>query len=407
VSCFAVIDTETTGLSPAYHHRIVEIAVVLANDDGEVIHEWVTLVNPERDLGSKEIHGLSAADVYSAPTFRQVAGDIECLLRSNVLVAHNLLFDAAFVAAEFQRLGHEVLISPSAGLCTLRLASRYLTPGPLTLEACCERIGCRIQHAHSALDDARAAARLLAYYLAADDRFLRTWSDVIRAARQSRWPGLTPSGVACVTRTSSAASAGDHFLSRLVARVPRREIHPSANSYLAVLDKALLDRQLSLHEQDELVSAAEMMGISRGEALLLHKAYLAGLVRIATEDGSVTAAERDELESVALLLGLGAADVNEALSGNVRASDFEVGGFVLKPGEAVVFTGEAPGIDRLALEYQARSLGLRVTSAVSGKTSLLVAADPDSFSGKARKARDLGVPIVDYETYRKMIDATF
>ena len=54
-----------------------------------------------------------------------------------------------------------------------------------------------------------------------------------------------------------------------------------------------------------------------------------------------------------------------------------------------MFTGEAPGIDQADLEMQARSLGLRVTGAVSGKTSLVVAADPDSISGKAQKARKL------------------
>jgi DNA polymerase III subunit epsilon len=70
-----------------------------------------------------------------------------------------------------------------------------------------------------------------------------------------------------------------------------------------------------------------------------------------------------------------------------------------------VFAGEAPGVDRADLEYQARALGLRVTGAVSGKTSLVVAADPDSISGKARKARDLGVPIVDYPTYMSMLDS--
>ena len=81
------------------------------------------------------------------------------------------------------------------------------------------------------------------------------------------------------------------------------------------------------------------------------------------------------------------------------------GGFGLRAGDAVVFTGDAPGIDRTDLEYQARTLGLRPTGAVSGKTRLLVAADPDSLSGKARKARELGVPIVDYATYLGMLDS--
>jgi DNA polymerase-3 subunit epsilon len=82
-----------------------------------------------------------------------------------------------------------------------------------------------------------------------------------------------------------------------------------------------------------------------------------------------------------------------------------VGNFALKPGDVVVFTGDPEGMNRADLEYQARALGLRVTGAVSGKTSLVVAADIDSISGKARKARDLGIPIVDYATYLGMLDS--
>lgn len=41
------------------------------------------------------------------------------------------------------------------------------------------------------------------------------------------------------------------------------------------------------------------------------------------------------------------------------------------------------------------SLGFTPWNAVTKKVRLLVAADPDSLSGKARKARDYGIPIVD------------
>lgn len=44
-----------------------------------------------------------------------------------------------------------------------------------------------------------------------------------------------------------------------------------------------------------------------------------------------------------------------------------------------------------------------MTGVVSRKTTIVVAADPDSISGKARKARDLGIPIVDYATYLGML----
>ncbi len=403
MSHFAVIDTETTGLSPAHHHRIVEIAVVVLDDRGKVVREWATLVNPERDVTAGEIHGLAGADVYAAPTFKQIAGDLEGLLRGNVPFAHNLAFDAAFLAAEYDRLGHPIPLGPATGLCTLRLSARYLYSGSRTLEACCDCIGHRLESAHSALHDARAAASLLVHFLSVDRKFCRRWSDEIRAAERFPWPGLPPRRVQCVPRASVEGPSRDHFLSRLVSRSTRREITPDAESYLAVLDKALLDRQLSRHEEDELIAVARMIGLSREDAMVLHRSYLACLGRLALADGIVTDEERDDLNAVARMLGLGSAAVERALSGSEDVPDFEVGGFNLKPGDAIVFTGEALGMEREELTSQARALGLKVRSMVSRKTTLLVAADPDSLSGKARKAREVGVPIVDYETYRKMI----
>jgi DNA polymerase-3 subunit epsilon len=140
-----------------------------------------------------------------------------------------------------------------------------------------------------------------------------------------------------------------------------------------------------------------------GQAIEL--GLVGGLLLGLDEQFHVTEQERTELKAVASMLGLASSDVETALHavdvGN--GHEWVVGGFSLQPGHAVVFTGGAPGMDRDDLAYQARALGLRVTGAVSGKTHLVVAADPDSLSGKARKARDLGVPIEDYATYVRLL----
>ncbi|QMW64912.1 3'-5' exonuclease [Mumia sp. ZJ1417] len=102
---YAVIDTETTGLSPKYHHRIAEIGVVLVDGSGRIEHEWSTLVNPDRDLGPQRIHGIRAADARRAPRFEDLAAHLVELLRGRTLVAHNLPFDLTFLEAEYARLG--------------------------------------------------------------------------------------------------------------------------------------------------------------------------------------------------------------------------------------------------------------------------------------------------------------
>lgn len=70
---YAVIDFETTGILPSYHHRVIEIGVARVEDDGTVSGRWETLVNPQRDPGRQDIHGIRAADILDAPLFSGVA----------------------------------------------------------------------------------------------------------------------------------------------------------------------------------------------------------------------------------------------------------------------------------------------------------------------------------------------
>lgn len=45
---FAVLDFETTGTAANRDDRVVEVGVVLLTSDGNIEHEWSTLVNPGR-----------------------------------------------------------------------------------------------------------------------------------------------------------------------------------------------------------------------------------------------------------------------------------------------------------------------------------------------------------------------
>ncbi|TXR55516.1 exonuclease domain-containing protein [Quadrisphaera setariae] len=77
----------------------------------------------------------------------------------------------------------------------------------------------------------------------------------------------------------------------------------------------------------------------------------------------------------------------------------------LRPGDAVVFTGGDPEV-RALLEQRCRERGLRVTSAVSGRTALLVTDDVHSGTTKARRALQLGTPVVDTATAAVLIETS-
>lgn len=404
VTGYAVVDIETTGLFSGMHDRITEVAVVQVDCAGVIIDEWCTLVNPHRDLGPQHIHGIQAADARLAPTFADIAGDLATRLAGRVVVAHNLSFDTRFLVSEFRRLGIDAPVNCDNGLCTMRLSNTYLDGPARSLAACCAAAGIDHAEAHSALPDARACAGLLAAYLRLAPR-PEPWAGLLTAADRLTWRDLPP---CCgrTTRRRSASTAPRSFLARMVDRLPRVPQPPHADDYLALLDRALVDRHLSAAEQDALLAVADTIGLSFAEMMELHRTYLVALANAAWQDAVVTDDERKDLLDVADLLGLARQEVDIALwnAQNGNGARPALGGFRLKPGDLVVFTGQMT-CPRDQWERRAIDLGLRVNGKnVTNGTCLLVAADPDSQSGKADKARRYGIPIVTETAFAKLLN---
>lgn len=117
----ALIDLETTGLSPATD-RITEIGLVLM-DEGRVVHCWSSLVNPEQPVAPEIqwLTGLNNEQLARSPVFGEVWSHLEPLLRNRILVAHNARFDHGFLKAELRRLGQRHFTEV---LCTARLSRR-------------------------------------------------------------------------------------------------------------------------------------------------------------------------------------------------------------------------------------------------------------------------------------------
>ncbi|MDF5759276.1 exonuclease domain-containing protein [Spongiactinospora sp. TRM90649] len=398
---YAVIDVETTGLRPSWHDRVIEVAVVLLDPLGRITGEWCTLVNPERDLGAQGIHGIRAADVRHAPSFKDVAASLIEMLRGRVPVAHNLRFDAGFLEYEFARADMPIPALGPSGVCTMTEALRFLPAAPRTLAGCCAVADVPLDDHHNALADAHAATDLLRHYLALAHPD-SPWAASLKAAAELTWPTASCSTAAPVRRGVSAERDG-HFLARILDRMPRGTGTVQADPYLALLDQVLLDHHIAATEADLLIALAAQLDLSRAEATSLHREYLSGLAAAAKADGVVTVEERQELDSVAVLLGLALTAVEEALAAAApRRHLAATGGFRLQSGDLVVFTGEMDD-GREAWEERARRAGLIAHPNVTKRVRLLVAADPDTMSGKARKARAYGIPIVTPGAFARMI----
>lgn len=162
---YAVLDLETTGLSPR-ESNVVEIAIVELDEHGDITKEWTSLVNPpfHGELGATHIHGITREMVSGAPTMLQLADEIIEQLRDHIIVGHVVEFDLAHIIGEFERIGRPLPNVRAVSLCTRDLARSYID-APRTLKACCDAVGIELRDAHSALGDTRATAQLFKVFL--------------------------------------------------------------------------------------------------------------------------------------------------------------------------------------------------------------------------------------------------
>lgn len=160
---YAIIDIETTGLSPQYE-RITEVAIMI-HDGSQVTDRFISLINPEKKIPFRirEMTGISDAMVAEAPRFCEVARRIVEITEGCVFVAHNAKFDYSFIRAEFARLGYQY---ERQTLCTRQL-SQKLMPGlrSYSLGNLCNQLDIKIQHRHRAFGDAEATTQLFDHLL--------------------------------------------------------------------------------------------------------------------------------------------------------------------------------------------------------------------------------------------------
>jgi DNA polymerase-3 subunit epsilon len=157
------LDTETTGLSPAQGHRVIEVAAVETinrRPTGNHFHEYV---NPEREIdqAAQEVHGITQEFLQDKPLFEAIAEDFLQFVSGAELIMHNAPFDVGFLNSELGRIG----LQPVEAICdkvtdTLKMAKDARPGQRNNLDALCRHFG--IDNTRRTLHGALLDSELLA-----------------------------------------------------------------------------------------------------------------------------------------------------------------------------------------------------------------------------------------------------
>ena len=161
---FAVVDTETTGLS-SDNDRLLQIGVVVVRADGQVENQFATHIKRRflkpGHLGAHFVHGITRSDLRNGIPISEAILAMQEMIEGCVFTAHNAQFDLGFLRAEAKRANVSLIIN--APICTLKM-SRSLDP-KLTmshkLSEIAKRYGVVNARAHDALADAQVTAAVL------------------------------------------------------------------------------------------------------------------------------------------------------------------------------------------------------------------------------------------------------
>lgn len=297
---YAVIDVETTGLSPGQGDRVIEVAVARVDSTGRIEDEYATLLNPQgRDVGATFIHRITNDAVRRAPGFGDVAGEILSRLSGAVVVAHNAVFEERFLAAEFARAG--IRVSRMPALCTLWLGRRTFTTPNHRLRTLCQHAAVPAVDAHAALGDVRAVAGLLPTMLG------RCGGPLTYQAAAPALPPLPTGVVAPMTRAVELRKGTDGWMASLMSRLPisaSEVTNVEAEVYLSALSDALGDGKLLGDEATSLAKLAGQAGMGGAQVAALNERFLESMREAAFEDHVVTSSELRQLRDAAKLLGV-------------------------------------------------------------------------------------------------------
>lgn len=159
------LDTETTGLSPAHGHRLIEIGCIELVDRKLTGRHFHAYLNPQREIdeGAFKVHGISRDFLKDKPLFKKIAKDFLAFVQDAELLIHNAPFDVGFLNAELKRLQYPKNLEQHCNIVDTLVLAKEKHPGQRnSLDALCKRyqVDLSQRQLHGALLDADLLAQV-------------------------------------------------------------------------------------------------------------------------------------------------------------------------------------------------------------------------------------------------------
>lgn len=155
LSRVTILDFETTGLKDS---AAVSLAMIRI-EDGRIKCAKYYLINPKQEIeyGAYKVHGIKQSDVKDKPTFAEIWDDISKYISGQILVGHNIQFDAGVIKREIKRYG--LFCKPFKTVCTCKNAKKFISKEDIVnykLDTVCDYFGIQMGTHHDARDDTDA-----------------------------------------------------------------------------------------------------------------------------------------------------------------------------------------------------------------------------------------------------------
>ncbi len=191
IGLLAIVDLETTGLSPSDGAEILEFGVLLVDPGAERMTTLSSLVRPSQPIprAVKRLTGIDDREAGAAPCLDEIVDEMRDALAGRTLVAHNAGFERTFLAKYV-----DASLENATYLDTLDLLALTHPDAPdLRLESF-TRAMLGTEESHRGLEDALDTARVMA--LAGhgaeqgEPRYAKARSALESYAPQSPWLAL-------------------------------------------------------------------------------------------------------------------------------------------------------------------------------------------------------------------------